>query len=29
MDFELDPNIWIEFKSWSKYLDLDWMLMDH
>jgi len=23
MDFKLDPNIWIRFKSWSKYLDLD------
>jgi len=23
LDFELDPNIWIGFKSWSKYLDLD------
>jgi len=23
MDFELDPNIYIGFKSLSKYLDLD------
>jgi len=23
LDFELDPNIWTRFKSWSKYLDLD------
>jgi len=23
MDFELYPNIWIGFKSWSKYLDMD------
>jgi len=23
LDFELDPNIWIGFKYWSKYLDLD------
>jgi len=23
MEFELNPNIWTWFKSWSKYLDLD------
>jgi len=23
MNFELDPYIWTEFKSWSKYLDMD------
>jgi len=23
MDFELDLNIWIGFKYWSKYLDLN------
>ena len=23
LDFELDPNIWTGFKSWSKYLNLD------
>jgi len=23
LDFKLDLNIWIGFKSWSKYLDMD------
>jgi len=26
LDFELNPNIWIEFKSWSKYLDINFKI---